>query len=224
MNLRNGRAQTLTTQLFRDNLITGSYSNDLVSNHVINFNDKNSAMHWWGQQYTLCALVELQELDDSDSEQNDIIEIIDVWHFLLSMFQVMGIQYEDLIRMLPGDGEDLEELFYWNEPQIAPGNDEYQQEVIQHLRTDLFKVLTLFPWKHWSKKSDFNHAEIIDAMYAVLGSWVDVATCWEITPARLYEIYLKKNAVNIYRQNSGTYSEATKDESDNQSIDVGVAG
>ena len=65
--------------------------------HVF-FNEKNGPMHWWIQQYTLCAIMELQELEESKDPQNDIIEMIDIWHFIMSMLQVSGTTYDAIIE------------------------------------------------------------------------------------------------------------------------------
>ncbi|HSQ42135.1 MAG TPA: dUTPase [Fibrobacteraceae bacterium] len=71
-------------------------------------------------------------------------------------------------------------------------------------------------WKWWSK-DNLNmqnvRVEIVDQLHF----WISLAMTAGMDAAKVYDIYLQKNKVNIDRQNSG-YSKATKNEDDNKAI------
>lgn len=185
--------------------------------HVF-FNEKNGPMHWWIQQYTLCAIMELQELEESKDPQNDIIEMIDIWHFIMSMLQVSGTTYDAIIEY----NEDYVSRFH-TEDLDAFFKSEYLSSIKvtrNDLRTYLHGVISTLPWKHWSKKSDFSYADTYAAINKCLWAWLRIALDMGIDGERLYNVYVQKNKVNIDRQMSEVYGIAPKTEDDNKAIKV----
>jgi hypothetical protein len=184
----------------------------------IYFNEKNGAMHWWVQQYTLCALMELQELEESTDEQNNIVEMIDIWHFIMSILQVSGTKYDNILE--------------YNENHVSRFHDEdldafFKSEYLSSikctkadLRKYLYAIISTLPWKHWSKKTDFNYSETYAAINKSLWAWMRIALDMGIDGQKLYDVYIQKNKINIERQMSEVYGTAPKTEDDNKSIKV----
>lgn len=176
------------------------------------FTEKNGILHWWIQQYTLCALVEVQEYENeyfsnqdqvNPSNVKEELELIDVLHFIISMAQVAGMSYTSFAPDLVGTDDALEQIFNLGHNGV---------ELAGHLelRDELFKVITKLPWKHWSKKKDFNLAEVREQIVKAFYTWVSTCVGIGMTPARVYDLYIQKNKVNIERQKSQSYSEDTK--------------
>jgi dimeric dUTPase (all-alpha-NTP-PPase superfamily) len=71
------------------------------------------------------------------------------------------------------------------------------------------------PWKWWAKYQKFEtqnaRVEIVDMLHFL----VSLAQVMELTPDDIFEVYTRKHAVNLARQDSG-YTK--KDETDNQQI------
>lgn len=167
-------------------------------------------IHWWVQQYCLAAMMEISEFLRSDDDQNRKVELIDIFHFVLSVIQCCGCSYEQMMEILqPEDveGDDLDSI--WR-------TSESNQNALMHRFAD---VIDLLPWKHWSKKKEFDINELRNAACLTMKEWVNLANGL-IDPNSLYLIYTQKNKINIDRQMSGVYGLGVKDESDNRSIKV----
>jgi hypothetical protein len=212
MFLNQGQMQELTIQSFNDLLIFRPTRPE----HV-HFNEKNGTMHWWIQQYTLCAIMELQELEESTDHQNDIVEMIDIWHFIMSIIQTSGTTYDAFIeynedyvsRFHP---EDLDTFFkseYLDSIKVTRAD----------LRGYLYKVIALLPYKHWSSRQDFSYADVYAAINKCTWAWFKIAGDMGIDSQKLYDVYMQKNAINLARQdNASGYNDLTKTEADNKSI------
>ena len=83
------------------------------------------------------------------------------------------------------------------------------------LGQELAELVDSVPWKWWASYQQFDKqnakVEVVDMFHFL----ISIAQTLGLTPADLYEAYMKKNRVNFERQDSGYTS---KDESDNQSI------
>lgn len=178
---------------------------------------KGGILHLWIQQYALCALVELQELEESTTEQNSIVEMIDIWHFIMSLIQVSGTTYDQLIE--------------FNENQVSRFHDEdldafFKSEYVDaikstraDLRQYLYEIITNLPWKHWSKKTEFNYPDVFYAINKSMWSWFRIAKDMGLDSEKLHSVYIQKNKVNEERQNTD-YGSTVKTEDDNQKIVV----
>jgi len=162
--------------------------------------------------------MELQELEESKDPQNDIIEMIDIWHFIMSMLQVSGTTYDAIIEY----NEDYVSRFH-TEDLDAFFKSEYLSSIKvsrNDLRTYLHGVISTLPWKHWSTRQDFSYADTYAAINKCIWAWMRVALDMGIDGQKLYDVYIQKNKVNLDRQNSGTYNDLKKTEDDNKSIVV----
>lgn len=83
------------------------------------------------------------------------------------------------------------------------------REELQELDADLL-------WKWWSR-DDIDIQNIRVELIDILHFLVSAMICAGLTPAKVYDIYRQKHAVNLKRQDDG-YSRATKDEKDNRDI------
>lgn len=190
---------------------------DFVEAAANNSVQKHGLLHYWIQQYSLCALTEVQEyerelppnyplpLADHTTTVKEELELIDVLHFLVSMAQVSGMSYEDFrMRLLtsPDTGQDvLEDI----QQSTLPITDTHHA-----IRDAILSVITLLPWKHWSKKQDFDLEKVRTAIAGAMHQWVSYCRYVDMTPDRILHLYEEKNKVNIERQKSMTYSEDTK--------------
>jgi len=182
---------------------------------MIFFNEKNGPMHWWVQQYTFCALMELQELEESTDPQNDIVEMIDIWHFIMSMLQVSGTTYDLYIEF----NEDYVSRFH-SEDLDSFFKSEYLDSIKvtrADLRSYLYKVISLLPWKHWSSRSDLSYADVYAAINKCTWAWFRIAKDMGIDSQKLYDVYMQKNKVNLDRQNTG-YNDIKNKDAGNASI------
>ena len=83
------------------------------------------------------------------------------------------------------------------------------EEELKELNQDLL-------WKWWSKDEvDVQNArvELIDILHFLVSAMI----CAGLTPAKVFDVYRQKHAVNLNRQDQG-YSKATKSEDDNRDI------
>lgn len=161
--------------------------------------------------------MEVQELEESTNEQNNIIEMIDIWHFIMSMIQVSGTKFDQLIEY----NEDYISRFH-NEDLDAFFKTDYLDSFKADaalLRANLYRVIALLPWKHWSDRSDFSYADVFKAINSCMWAWIGLARVMGIDGEKLHSVYIQKNQVNIDRQ-KGAYNDLNKTEADNQSIKV----
>lgn len=143
--------------------------------------------------------------------------MIDIWHFIMSLIQVSGTTYDQLIE--------------FNENQISRFHDEdldgfFKSEYVDaikstraDLRQYLYEVITNLPWKHWSKTSSFSYPDVFFAINKSMWAWFRIAKDMGIDSEKLHSVYVQKNAVNANRQNEG-YGLKPKTEDDNKSIIV----
>lgn len=98
-------------------------------------------------------------------------------------------------------------------------NEELQAKwVLNYVRAmqqELAELVDSVPWKWWAKYQNFDHqnarVEVIDLFHFL----VSLAQVLGMKPEDLHEAYLKKNAVNHQRQETGY---AVKDEDDSKHI------
>ena len=95
---------------------------------------------------------------------------------------------------------------------------ERQQWVLNYCRAmsqETAELTDCVPWKWWAKYQKFEtqnaRVEIVDLLHFL----VSLAQVMELTPDDIFDVYTKKHAVNLARQDSGY---KTKDEADNQQI------
>lgn len=83
------------------------------------------------------------------------------------------------------------------------------------LGQELAELVDSVPWKWWAKYQRFDkqnaRVEVIDLFHFL----ISLAQTLGLSADDVYESYMKKNKVNLERQDSGY---TTKDESDNRSI------
>ena len=82
-------------------------------------------------------------------------------------------------------------------------------------RSNRLELIDSVPWKWWAKYQKFDEqnakVEVVDLFHFL----VSLAQTLGMTPDDVYQAYLKKNAVNHLRQESGY---AKKDEADSKHI------
>ncbi len=100
----------------------------------------------------------------------------------------------------------------------AMTDDERAEWVLNYCRAmsqEIAELTDSVPWKWWAKYQQFDQqncrVEVIDLFHFL----ISIAQVLGMTPDDLYAAYLKKNAVNVARQESG-YAE--KDEGDSRHI------
>lgn len=165
---------------------------------------KSGLVHYWTQQYTLAALMEVQEYE-AELGSEDIkrqLELIDVLHFILSMYQVTGMSKDDFLAR----SASLDDVFKLEDNDFGPTNRHY----VAKLRESLFSVIKALPWKHWSKKVEFSMDEVRNLIDFAMLIWCRAAWHEKLSPDRIHHLYTEKNKVNLQRQESGSYSETTK--------------
>jgi hypothetical protein len=166
---------------------------------------KAGLVHWWVQQYTLAALMEVQEYEaelTTDLIKREL-ELIDILHFIVSMYQVSGISRDGFLESVT---PIMEDTFHVSDSGFGLPAEAY----VRKLRDSLFGVIKALPWKHWSKKVDFNIGEVRVLIEQSMTLWA--RACWHegLSADRILHLYVEKNKVNLARQDSGTYSETTK--------------
>ena len=95
---------------------------------------------------------------------------------------------------------------------------EKQQWILNYCRAmtqEIAELTDSVPWKWWAKYQTFDEqnvrVEVIDLFHFL----ISIAQVMNMTPEDLYQAYLKKNAVNNQRQDSGYQ---TKNEADSKHI------
>jgi hypothetical protein len=167
---------------------------------------KSGLVHYWTQQYTLAGLMEVQEFEAelvSDDAVKRQLELIDVLHFILSMYQVTGITKDEFITRAK---ESVAGIFEAEVGDFGPDSKAYASK----MRDSMFGVIKALPWKHWSKKVEFNLDEVRNLIDFTLLVWCRAAHREHLTPDRIHFLYTEKNKVNLARQASGSYSETNK--------------
>ena len=79
------------------------------------------------------------------------------------------------------------------------------------LRQEVAELVDCVPWKWWAhyQKEDLEHAkvELIDIIHFV----ISLAQTLGMSAEDIFNVYMKKNAINFQRQDSG-YTEKAKEE------------
>ena len=200
------------------------------------FNAKGGLADTWIMNYARAALIECLELKEeyhlasekidgaaaqdaegfekivTDAVMAYRIEVVDILHFIISQLQCLGLDYRSFREVLatysgthPDDG--MLALFNVDLDTVP---EFFHDDIFSDLTKYVSEAMTSLPWKHWSKKSQFEPAEVQAAIMWSFVYWVRVCRSLQMTPDDVYNIYIKKNEVNFNRQKSGTYSEATK--------------
>ena len=100
----------------------------------------------------------------------------------------------------------------------AMSDEEKAKWVLNYTRAmqqEMAELIDSVPWKWWAKYQKFDEqnakVEVVDLFHFL----VSIAQVLGMTPDDVYQAYLKKNAVNHARQESGY---ATKDHNDSKHI------
>jgi len=102
---------------------------------------------------------------------------------------------------------------------LPPASDEEKAKWILNytraLQQETAELIDSVPWKWWAKYQKFDEqnakVEVVDLFHFL----VSLAQTLGMTPDDVYQAYLKKNAVNHQRQESGYVK---KDEADSKHI------
>lgn len=199
----------------------------------------------WIFQYAYAINEELSELDDSEDEYNSQIEVIDILHFVVSLCQLVNITPKDIFNY-DSDGYDVEldmlavTLLQNNSNDVTVklcdccdcrscDIKNYFDDV--DIIRDMWKYLTVInrslDWKWWSKSvinnpsRQFvvvvNRDDIIDSAYWLFVSTIELAYQNGLDLDDILNVYKKKHAVNIKRQEND-YDVRYKTEADNLAI------
>jgi dimeric dUTPase (all-alpha-NTP-PPase superfamily) len=160
----------------------------------------------WIENYRKALSAELAELirevrDHGMGTQNGKVEIVDMLHFLVSLSQIVGVGPEDIPSFsVPENGTSFETCAI----RAFLGIDKLQNSL---------------KWKWWAQGGGFKPEQ---ARRSILDLW-NLLSCFcdlfELGFSELKRIYVAKNRVNFERQRRN-YSEDTKTEADNLSIEV----
>ena len=98
--------------------------------------------------------------------------------------------------------------------KIAQDPDEQTKWILNYIRAmgqEMAELTDSVPWKWWAKYQKFDgqnaRVEVVDLFHFL----ISLAQVLGMSADDVFEAYLKKNAVNLQRQEAGY---ATKDESD----------
>ena len=100
----------------------------------------------------------------------------------------------------------------------AMSEEEQEKWILNYCRAmtqELAELTDSVPWKWWAKYQTFDkqnaRVEVIDLFHFL----ISLAQVLGMSAADVHELYMKKNRVNVQRQDSGY---AVKDESDNRDL------
>lgn len=193
---------------------------------------KEKKISKWVLNYTRAYSQEFAELQDSlpwrwwDKDhkydpQNAKVEIIDLFHFAISLCQVTGMSSEKLTEILDTENS-LESIFEKNQKTPNTTSPAHLNDVMDKFKDSallvqfkLSEINDLVPWKWWAKYQKINIPELHTEIAEIFMYTVGLAHLFEMNGTDIYEGYLKKNKVNHNRQNSG-YTE--KDHEDSRHI------
>ena len=112
----------------------------------------------------------------------------------------------------------LDPRLYRAHPIAAPTDEEKAKWILNYTRAmqqETAELIDSVPWKWWAKYQKFDEqnakVEVVDLFHFL----VSLAQTLGMTPDDVYQAYLKKNAVNHQRQESGYVK---KDETDSKHI------
>ncbi len=157
--------------------------------------------------------------------KNVQVEVVDMLHFLVSLFQVIG---EPGIRSERVDGSPRDfdeylarlasehEAFYGL--GILSGNDEAAMNRLLvlhglHAAVETGQVLDRVQWKWWARQGS-RWDEALDDLYGkLLPRWCHLVLASGMDGAGVRDLYMKKNKLNFERQEGG-YREGTYSKTD----------
>jgi dimeric dUTPase (all-alpha-NTP-PPase superfamily) len=156
----------------------------------------------WVENYRKAISSEMVEFLASDKyTKNAKIELVDVLHFLVSLSQIVGVPPYMALNCI-------------NDPDIFKG-----VELSRAVLVTLDNLQNACEWKWWATGGSFalDEAQMaVEDLWSIFGIMMGVVgMSWH----HVYDIYMKKNAVNHKRQDEG-YDLRTKTEADNESIDI----
>lgn len=152
-------------------------------------------------------------------------EFIDIWHFLMDEFIVGNMDAKKLIEVyaknhvpsnveIPSDVDPLD-FFFQNETMAILDSktmDLLEDEIDSisvliatgHLLAGGRKIRQQISWKHWKKPAkEINYDKLHEAFAFTFSALVKCFILSGLKSRSLYEIYVKKNLENHYRQHFG---------------------
>ncbi len=114
--------------------------------------------------------------------------------------QMFKMQHDLNVRIL---GPQADQLFKEN-------TTEWLLKLSRALQQEVSELVDCVPWKWWAhyQKEDFEHAkvELIDIIHFV----ISLAQTLGMSADDVFNTYMKKNAVNVHRQETG-YTQKAKE-------------
>ena len=86
------------------------------------------------------------------------------------------------------------------------------------LSQETAEMIDSVPWKWWAKYQKYDRPNVQVEIVDMLHFLVSLAQVAGLTAKDVHDLYMKKNRVNLQRQDSGY---AVKDESDNDPVKLG---
>lgn len=175
----------------------------------------------WVLNYCRAANHEIVELFNAyvvDDQQNQLVELVDILHFLLSIAQVMEInpdmKLEDFeYTLINVEPKDLSGFLYYNR---LGSSRFFNTCLIFHQQ--LVELEECINYRWWgTKTNDWDRAKI--ELQSVWNAFRDMTFQLGFTSDQIYSAYCQKNLINHDRQNKG-YNIDEKTEDDNKTIEV----
>lgn len=218
----------------------------MFNNKVIGFDilaiEKEEDRIKWFRNYLTAYDQELKELleslkirwvagcEEPEAGSLDIknikVEVVDMLHFLLSMFQVIG-EKEVCSDRLGGSPADLGAFFdalgsdfkKANGEELAGRSEQQVNRMMVLVAHEnlvcLGKLLDCIAWKWWAKQQ-VKWDEVKSLLYdKIFPQWCMMAIASGMSAAETEELYFKKNRLNFERQQKG-YKEGTYDKVDEE--------
>lgn len=189
----------------------------------------------WFFQYAFAALEEVGELYDSDDKHEQCVELIDIYHFWISICHILNITPEMLDLQLTTasskyglSGPIVKQFFSTIETSFRSKEDHllFNSTILTSWRM-LDTLLNQCAWKWWAHpvkgvpeaqfKFIVNREKAIQITLEFYKPLLFMSWYLSMSLSDVFEVYKKKHKVNIDRQNSG-YDVRTKTEADNQAI------
>ena len=165
--------------------------------------------------------------------KNVQVEVVDMLHFLMSLFQVIGEpeirtervdgqpgSFDAFLARLAAEHEDLYGLGI-----LSAGDDESMNRLLVlhglHAAVETGQVLDRVQWKWWAKQGS-RWDEALDDLYAKLfPRWCHLVLASGMDGAGVRGLYMKKNRLNFERQEGG-YKEGTYRKTDESGLEDNV--
>lgn len=162
----------------------------------------------WLIKFANEALYESIELSNAIFEgdyQNEIVELVDVLHFILSMGLTLGV------------GDFIYPEFP-QEDRIYRKDYDTIDNSLHNLQNSIAAISDCMPRKWWGKKTpDWNAATL--EYHTLIYNFSYLVFDLGLTLEQVYDIYCQKNKINHKRQDEG-YDLDHKTEDDNKTIEV----